>query len=104
MGRAAIFIVCIHGFVNIGLATNFGKRILSCWKEDPHQVGDRVARFFTIQYTKTGRIYHKTTKLPTYLTYNVPNGHKIYQYFPFQGPPKFGFWFENKPSGNPGRR
>jgi hypothetical protein len=21
--------------------------------------------------------------------YNIPNGHKIYQHFPFQGPPKF---------------
>jgi hypothetical protein len=33
------------------------------------------------------------------------NGHKIYQHFPFKGPPKFtqiwDFWFENKPSGNP---
>jgi hypothetical protein len=30
----------------------------------------------------------------TYITYtkwheNIPNGHKIYQHFPFQGPPKF---------------
>jgi hypothetical protein len=38
---------------------------------------------------------------------NIPNGHKIYQHFSFQGPPNFSkfysnwdFWFENKPSGN----
>jgi hypothetical protein len=38
----------------------------------------------------------------------IPNGHKIYQYVPFQGPPKYTqigiFWFENIPSGNPGRK
>jgi hypothetical protein len=37
---------------------------------------------------------------------NTPYGHKIYQHLPFKGPPKFAqiwdFWFENKPSGNPG--
>jgi hypothetical protein len=37
---------------------------------------------------------------------NRPNGHKIYQHFPLQDPPKFTqigmFWFENKPSGIPG--
>jgi hypothetical protein len=31
---------------------------------------------------------------------NRPNGHKIYQHFPLQDPPKFtqigNFWFENK--------
>jgi hypothetical protein len=31
---------------------------------------------------------------------------KIYQHLPFKGPPKLSqiwdFWFENKPSGNPG--
>jgi hypothetical protein len=35
----------------------------------------------------------------------IPNGHKIYQHLPFKGPskiyPNWGFWFENKPSGNP---
>jgi hypothetical protein len=38
-------------------------------------------------------------------SYNNPNGHKKYIYFPLQGPPKFIqigiFWCENKPSGNP---
>jgi hypothetical protein len=37
---------------------------------------------------------------------NFPNGRKIYQHLPFKGRPKFAqiwdFWFENKPSGNPG--
>jgi hypothetical protein len=33
---------------------------------------------------------------------DIPNGHIIYQHFPFQGPPKIcPNWFENKPSGNP---
>jgi hypothetical protein len=36
----------------------------------------------------------------------TPNGHKIYQHFPFKGPPKihpnWDFWYESKPSGNPG--
>jgi hypothetical protein len=36
---------------------------------------------------------------------NIPNGHKIYHHFLFQGPPKCTqmgiFWFENVPSGNP---
>jgi hypothetical protein len=37
---------------------------------------------------------------------NIPNGHKIYHHLPIKGPPKFiqiwDFWFESKPSGNPG--
>jgi hypothetical protein len=38
-----------------------------------------VARFFVIQYTKTGKIYQKTTKLPKgHITY-IPKGHIIYQ-------------------------
>jgi hypothetical protein len=44
---------------------------------------------------------NKITKWPL----NIPNGHKIYQHFLFQGPsnyPQFGiFWFDNKLSGNP---
>jgi hypothetical protein len=55
----------------------------------------RVARFFLVQNTKTGKnipndhkIYHMDI---TYLQWpqNRPNGHKIYQDFPLQGPPKF---------------
>jgi hypothetical protein len=36
----------------------------------------------------------------------TPNGHKLQQHFPFQGPPKFAqivfYLFENLPSGTPG--
>jgi hypothetical protein len=38
----------------------------------------RVARFFFVQYTKTGKIYQITTKYTT-LSQNKPNVHKIYQ-------------------------
>jgi hypothetical protein len=38
------------------------------------------------------------------ITY-IPNGHKIHQHFPIQGPPKItqigDFWYEKKPSGSP---
>jgi hypothetical protein len=47
----------------------------------------KVARFFSLQHTKTGenipnehKIYQKALK--------IPYGHKIYRRFPFQGPPK----------------
>jgi hypothetical protein len=77
----------------------------------------RLARFFVIQYTKTGENipkdhytnyqkaiqYTKTGEnIPKdhYINYQkaiqytkwpkyMPNGHKIYPHFPFQGPPKF---------------
>jgi hypothetical protein len=58
-----------------------------------------------------GKIYQMTinyTKPP----YNMPNGHKIFKMIKkysnifhskaHQNLPKLGFWFENKPSGNPG--
>jgi hypothetical protein len=32
---------------------------------------------------------------------HIPNGPKIYQHLPFQGPPYWDFSFENIPSGNP---
>jgi hypothetical protein len=58
----------------------------------------RVARFFLVQNTKKGR--------------NIPNDHKMYQIaikytkLFFARTPKIypnrDFWFENKPSGNPG--
>jgi hypothetical protein len=39
---------------------------------------------------------------------NIPNGHKIYKHFPLQDPQKSTqigiFWFEKKPSGNPGKK
>jgi hypothetical protein len=43
----------------------------------PAAIETRVARFFLLQYTKTGKIYQmiiKFTKLPQ----NIPNDHKIY--------------------------
>jgi hypothetical protein len=52
------------------------------------RVHDRVARFFLVQHTKTGKIYQKTiqyTKQPQ----NIPNGRKIDQHIPLQVPPKF---------------
>jgi hypothetical protein len=43
----------------------------------------------------------KYKKLPQ----TIPNGHKIYQHFPFKFPPKYDrfgdIWSESKPSGNP---
>jgi general stress protein 26 len=48
----------------------------------------RVARFFLVQHTKTGKIYHITIK-HTEWTQNLPNGHKIYQHLSLQDPTKF---------------
>jgi hypothetical protein len=77
-------------------------------------VRDRVARCFVVQYTKTGETTPNDHNInPNAIKYtkwpeNRPNGHKIYQYLPFQDPPKFTqiviFGLENKPSGNPGAR
>jgi hypothetical protein len=48
------------------------------------------------QHTKTGKMYQKTTKYIYQMAIkyfqwpqNRPNGHKIYQHFPLQYPPKF---------------
>jgi hypothetical protein len=73
----------------------------------------RVASFFSVQYTKTGDSYRykNTTKLPNghkiyQMAENSPNSDKIYQHFPFQGPPKYThigiFGLKNIPPGNPG--
>jgi hypothetical protein len=38
---------------------------------------------------------------------NILNGHKIYQHSPLQYPPKYPnwyFWYENVPSGKPGKQ
>jgi hypothetical protein len=66
----------------------------------------RVARFFLVQAFQIGK---KCTKRPQNIPKGqkyIPNGHKIYQHLPFEGPPKFtqiwDVWFENKPTGNPG--
>jgi hypothetical protein len=76
-------------------------------------VSIRVARFFLVQNTKTGKIYQ--------LPQNIPNGHKkfpmaikyvdqmvikytkIFHSKTFQNLHKLGFLVENKPSGNPGQ-
>jgi hypothetical protein len=61
----------------------------------------RVARFFSAQHTKMGKIYQMTikyTKWPLniknstkYIIWplNRSNGHKIYRHLPLKGPPKF---------------
>jgi hypothetical protein len=71
----------------------------------------RVARFFLVQTYQNGKIYQMT---------KILNGNKLYQMiekyskwswnittFSFPRPSKFypncDFWFENKPSGNPGK-
>jgi hypothetical protein len=43
--------------------------------------GDRVARFYLVEYTKTGENIPNDQK--------IPNGRKIYQHYPLQDPPKF---------------
>jgi hypothetical protein len=56
---------------------------------------------------KRGKFYPITTKC-TKCPLNISNGHKINKYVKIfhsktlQNLPKLGFWFENKPSGNPG--
>jgi hypothetical protein len=57
--------------------------------------GPRVARFFLVQHTKTGKyipnrhkIYQMATKYAK-RTYKRSNDHKIYQHIPLQVPPKF---------------
>jgi hypothetical protein len=67
----------------------------------------RIARFLLIQTYQKGKIIsngHTLYKIT--MPSNIPNGHKIYQHFTFQGPPKYIqvwiFCWENKPSGNPG--
>jgi hypothetical protein len=71
----------------------------------------RAARFFLVHDTKTGKKDQMSTKCTEWSQnipnpWNIPNGPKIYQQFPIWGPENFSqnwdFWFENKPSGNPG--
>jgi hypothetical protein len=53
-----------------------------------------VARFFLIKFTKTEENI-PLCKLPNGRNKYIPNSHKIYQHFPFQGSPKLGwatFW------------
>jgi hypothetical protein len=48
----------------------------------------RIARFFLVNITQTGKMNQMVLKYPTYLL-NIPNGRKIYQHFPIKGSPKF---------------
>jgi hypothetical protein len=71
----------------------------------------RVARFFLVQHTKTGKNIpnnHKIYQLATKYTkwqYNRPNGHKMNQHLALRDPPKFAqiwiFGLKIMPSGNP---
>jgi hypothetical protein len=61
----------------------------------PFEVQLRVARFFSVQHTKTGKICvpndHKMSQMTLNYTnwlQNRPNGNKIYQRLPLQDPPK----------------
>jgi hypothetical protein len=52
------------------------------------QASGRVARFFLVQHTKTGKICQITIKY-TKRPLHIPNGHKIYQHLPLKDPSKF---------------
>jgi hypothetical protein len=85
-----------------------------CKRCKEFQSGSGLPDLFWHNIPKRGKICipncHEITKFPL----NVPNGRKIHMYstwpyidyFSLQDPPKFTqigiFWFENKPSGNPG--
>jgi hypothetical protein len=51
----------------------------------------RVARFFWAKLTKNWENKPNEHKIMYQTVESIPNGHKIHQHFPFQGPPKFGF-------------
>jgi hypothetical protein len=48
----------------------------------------RVARFFSVNITQTGKMYQMVIKYSICL-YDIPNSRKIYQHFSILGPPKF---------------
>jgi hypothetical protein len=77
----------------------------------------RVARFFLAWHTKTGKIYQNTPKyikwpqtIPTDINYryqmaiNYSKWSQNKPTFPWPSKiyPNWDFWFESKPSGNPG--
>jgi hypothetical protein len=66
------------------------ERFLNNWHAEIPQ--HRVARFFLVQNTKTGKIYQITTNY-TNCPLNITKDRKIYT--------NLDIWFENKPSGNP---
>jgi hypothetical protein len=55
----------------------------------------RVARLFLVQHTKNGKYIpndHRIERMASKYTewpQNIPNGHKMYQHFPLQDPPKY---------------
>jgi hypothetical protein len=87
-------------------------QLLSIGMSSCRQEWTRVARFFLVHDTKTGKMYQmnrKCTKMVIkYLksTQNIPNGHEIYKHCfnlrPSKIYPNWDFGFKNKPSGNPG--
>jgi hypothetical protein len=57
-------------------------------------ISKRVARFFVLQHTKTGKntpnkIYQMTTKYTYQMAVKRPNGHEKHQQLQLQDPPKF---------------
>jgi hypothetical protein len=74
----------------------------------PPEPTSRVARFFLVHDTKTGKKCTKRTQNVPNGHQNIPNASKIFQMamkhiYIFQLYPNWDFWFENKPSGNPAR-
>jgi hypothetical protein len=66
----------------------------------------RAARLFLLQHTKTGKNIPNYRKLYQMIIKYTKNGRKIDQVskiIPTSSNiyPKWAFWFENKPSGNP---
>jgi hypothetical protein len=75
---------------------------------------NRVARFFLVQLTKTGKMHQMTTKY-TYLPYNILNVHSIYSKWQLNIPalsipgpskinPNWYFRYENIAFVNPGQK
>jgi hypothetical protein len=52
-------------------------------------VSSRVARFFSVQHSKTGKNIPQNGHKIYQMTVKRPTGHKIDQNLPFQVPPKF---------------
>jgi hypothetical protein len=48
-------------------------------------VSTRVARFLSVQTFQNGEICTKSSKTKIHIT----SGHRKYQHFPYQGPPKY---------------
>jgi hypothetical protein len=83
----------------------YAKIIHPIWSPWPlYEVRNRVARFFLVHDTKTGKMYQMNTKC-TKWSKKFPSPQNISAFFnlrPSKIYPNWGFWFEKKPSGNPG--